>query len=447
MLKLVLLLLSILFIVLSTTKLRLHPFLALLFASLGFGLFSGMPLDTIVDSINSGFGGTLGHIGIVIIAGTIIGTFLEKSGGAFALAESILTKIGKKRIIPVMGIIGYIVSIPVFADSGFVILAPLNKALTKRAGISLAGTAIVLSLCLMISHTLIPPTPGPIAAAGLLEADLGLVILFALPISLLVMFVAWIFAARYAGKTWIDPNPNLTEDEIERTMQNAPSAFKSILPIITPIVLIILKSIADFPTQPFGNGVFSAFVTFVGTPVIALIIGVLLAFLLPKKLTTDNISDSGWVGAGLLNAAIIIMITGAGGVFGKVLQDSGIAGLIGDSLQDVNLGLWLPFMLAAAIKTAQGSSTVAIITTASILAPLMATLGLDSSIMRALAVLTIGSGAMVVSHANDSFFWVVTQMSGMNVNTGYKLHSLGTLILGFVSASFIWLTSLFFSGV
>jgi GntP family gluconate:H+ symporter len=443
MLKLLLLLLSILFIVLSTTKLRLHPFLALLFASLGFGLFSGMPLDIIVESINSGFGGTLGHIGIVIIAGTIIGTFLEQSGGAFALAESILKKIGKKRIIPAMGIIGYIVSIPVFADSGFVILSPLNKALTKRAGISLAGTAIVLSLCLMISHTLIPPTPGPIAAAGLLQADLGLVILLGLPISLLVMLAAWVFAAKVASKMWIDPNPDLTEEEILHTMQHAPGAFKSILPIIMPIVLIILKSIADFPTHPFGEGLLSNIITFIGTPVVALLIGVMLAFSLPKKLTRNMISDAGWVGTGLKNAAIIIMITGAGGVFGKVLQNSGIAQVISESLEDVNLGLWLPFFLAAAIKTAQGSSTVAIITTASILAPLMATLGLDSAMMRALVVLTIGSGAMVVSHANDSFFWVVTQMSGMQVNTGYKLHSLGTLILGVFSAVLIWSVSLF----
>ncbi len=444
MIPILLLFLSIIFIVLSTTKLRLHPFLALLFASIAFGLLSRMPLELIIESINTGFGGTLGHIGIVIIAGTIIGTFLEKSGGAFALAESILKKIGKKRIIPAMGIIGYIVSIPVFADSGFVILSPLNKALTKRAGLSLAGTAIVLSLCLMISHTLIPPTPGPIAAAGLLEADLGLVILFGMPISIIVMLLAWLFASKVAARVWIDPNPELTEADIESTMTHAPGAFKSILPIATPILLIILKSIADFPTHPLGHGLVFKLSSFLGTPVIALLIGVLLAFTLPKKLQKNMLADSGWVGTGLLNAAIIIMITGAGGVFGKVLQNSGIARIIGDLLSETNLGLWLPFILAAAIKTAQGSSTVAIITTASIVAPLLVTLGLDSAAMRALTVLTIGSGAMVVSHANDSFFWVVTQMSNMEVNTGYKLHSLGTLILGLFSAILVWMTSLFF---
>ncbi|MBN1479249.1 GntP family permease [candidate division KSB1 bacterium] len=445
MLKLLLLLFSIVFIIFSTTRLRLHPFLALLFTSIGYGLASAMPMDQIIESINSGFGGTLGHIGIVIIAGTIIGTFLEKSGGAYALAETILHKIGVKRIIPAMGIIGYIVSIPVFADSGFVILSPLNKTLSKRAGISLAATAIVLSLCLTISHTLMPPTPGPIAAAGLLGADLGLVILFATPVSIIVMVLAWIFSDKVAKRVWIDPNPEVTTEHVQKVAKDVPGALKAVLPIFVPIALIVAKSIADMPSHPLGQGVLSDLVTFIGTPVIALFIGVILAFTLPKKLKTEMLSQPGWVGEALTHAAIIIMITGAGGVFGKMLQNSGIAKVIGDILSGVHLGLWLPFILAAAIKTAQGSSTVAIITTASIIAPLMQPLGYTSPAMRALVVLTIGSGAMVVSHANDSFFWVVTQMSNMDVNTGYKLHSLGTLVIGVCAALLVWFLSLFIS--
>lgn len=445
MLKLLLLLFSILFIIFSTTRLRLHPFLALLLAAVAYGLVSGMPVHQIIESINSGFGGTLGHIGIVIIAGTIIGTFLEKSGGAYALAGTILRKIGVKRIIPAMGIIGYIVSIPVFADSGFVILSPLNKALSKRAGISLAATAIVLSLCLTISHTLIPPTPGPIAAAGLLGADLGLVILLALPVSIIVMVLAWIYSGKVANRIWIDPNPELTAEQVQTAAKDAPRASKAVLPIVLPIALIVTKSIADMPSKPLGQGVLADLVSFVGTPVIALFIGVVLAFSLPKKLTRVMVSNAGWVGEGLAHAAIIIMITGAGGVFGKMLQNSGIAQVISEILSGAHLGLWLPFLLAAAIKTAQGSSTVAIITTASIIAPLIETLAFASPIMRVLVVLTIGSGAMVVSHANDSFFWVVTQMSNMDVKTGYKLHSLGTCVIGVCAALLIWLLSLFIS--
>ena len=156
------------------------------------------------------------------------------------------------------------------------------------------------------------------------------------------------------------------------------------------------------------------------------------------------LADSGWVGKGLRNAAIIIMITGAGGAFGKVLQNSALADTIGNALSDVSLGLWLPFIIAATIKTAQGSSTVAIITTASILSPLLSSLGFTSEMAKALIVLSIGAGSMVTSHANDSFFWVVTQMSRMDVKTGYKLQSLGTTILGVSAALIIWIFGLIF---
>ena len=203
-----LLLLSILFIVLSTTRFHLHAFLSLLIAALFFGICSRMPLAEIISSIEAGFGDTLGKIGIVIIAGTIIGTFLEKSGGVYALAESILKVIGKKNVTPAMSMIGFIVSIPVFADSGFVILSPLNKTLTKRAGLSLATTAIALAFGLMVAHTLVPPTPGPIAAAGILGADLAKVILLSIPVGLFTLLFAWFWVSNVASRVHIDPNPN-----------------------------------------------------------------------------------------------------------------------------------------------------------------------------------------------------------------------------------------------
>jgi GntP family gluconate:H+ symporter len=439
----VLLIVSVLFIIISTTKFKLHAFLALLFAAIFFGLLSGMPLQEIVISLEQGFGGTIGKIGIVIIAGTIIGIFLEKSGGAYAMAERILKYIGEKSVPMAMSIIGYIVSIPVFADSGFVILSPLNKALTKRAGISLATTAIALCLGLMVTHTLMPPTPGPIAAAGILEADLGLVIMIALPVSLITLCFGWLWATKFASRTYIDPEPDLTETELRIRLANSPSAFHSFLPILIPILLIILKSISDYPTYPFGTEGLYATISFIGAPVIALLIGVLLAMTLPKKFDKKILSSSGWIGEGLLAAAIIIMITGAGGAFGKVLQNSGIADVIGKGMPGIKLGLWMPFIIAAAIRAAQGSSTVAIITTASVLAPLLGTLGLDSATGKALTVLAIGSGSMVASHANDSFFWIVTQMSGMNVQTGYKLMTVGTIFMGVFACFIIWVASLF----
>jgi GntP family gluconate:H+ symporter len=442
MLLIIVLVLCILFIIGSSTKLKLHPFLALLVAALGFGLFTGMPLPQIVQSINDGFGGTIGYIGIVIIAGTIIGTFLEFSGGAYTLADRILKMIGERRVPLAMSIIGYFVSIPVFADSGFVILSPLNRALSKRANISLAGSAIALSMGLIATHCLVPPTPGPIAAAGILKADLGLVILLGIPVSLIALCSGWLFAVKFAAKIPIDPNPEISEKEIESKIKEAPSAIHSIGPILVPIILIVLRSVAMLPSRPMGEGIIQTIIGFIGEPVIALLIGVLLAFGLPKKLQKSMLSDSGWVGKGLRNAAIIIIITGAGGAFGKILQNSALADTLGNTLSNTTAGIWLPFMIAFTIKTAQGSSTVAIITTASILSPLLPSLGFTSEIAKALMVLSIGAGAMAISHANDSFFWVVTQMSGMDVKTGYKLQSLGTLIIGISAAVAIWIFSL-----
>lgn len=442
MLSVLFLLAGIAFLIVSTTKLKLHPFLALLFTAIGFGFLSGMPLMKIVESINEGFGDTIGKIGIVIIAGTIIGTFLERSGGAFTLADRILKKIGEKNVPLAMGFIGYFVSIPVFADSGFVLLAPLNKALSKKAGISLAGSAIALAIGLMATHCLVPPTPGPLAAAGMLNADLGLVILLSIPVSLFAFFWGWLFAARVASRISIDPNPELSGNDIKKIERDAPGLVWTIMPILVPIVLIVLKSVGNYPAISLGHGWFISLIDFIGNPVIALLIGVLISFKLPKKLSRDMLSTSGWVGAGLLNAAIIIMITGAGGAFGRVLQNSQIVETLGDTLSKARLGIWLPFILAAAIKTSQGSSTVALITTSSIFAPLMDSFGLTSPMALALTVLSIGAGSMVVSHANDSFFWVVTQMSRMDVKTGYQLHMVGSGILGISAGMLIWIISL-----
>jgi len=442
MLLILLLVISVVFIVVSTVKFQLHPFLALIFAAIGFGLFARMPLPEVAKSINDGFGATIGSIGIVIIAGIIIGTFLEHSGGAFAIAERILKIIGQKHVPLAMAIIGYIVSIPVFADSGFVILIPLTRALAKRARISLAGAAIALSLGLTTTHCLVPPTPGPIAAAGILNADLGLVILFGLIVAAFAVATGWVFATKFASKIYIDPNPELSEADVEARLKEAPSAIKAFTPIILPMVLIVIKSVSDFPTHPFGEGYLRNIISFIGAPVIALMIGALLAFRLPKKFDKQMLSTTGWVGQSIIDSAIIITVTGAGGAFGMVLRNSPIADVLSKSLSQANLGIWLPFIIAAALKTAQGSSTVAMITTASLMTPLMSSLGFESAVARALVVSSIAAGAMVVSHANDSLFWVVTQMSKMNVKTGYKLHTVGTLIIGVTSGLIVWVLSL-----
>lgn len=442
--RIVLLILSIVFIVLSTTKFKLHPFLALLFAALGFGLLSGMPPAEIVASVNAGFGDIVGHIGIVIVIGCIIGSFLEESGGAYVMARSIVRLAGEKHVPLAMLIVGYFISVPVYADSGFVIMSPLNKTLTKRAGISLACTATALSLGLTITHCLVPPTPGPVAATAILGADLGTVILIGLVVSLIVCIESYFFITKYASRIYIDPDPdgNLSLDEA--AAGKLPSTLKSFLPVLVPLLLIVLKSVSSFPGDPFGTGMFRNAIGFIGEPVVALLIGMLFSFLLPRRFDTQLLSTGGWVGKALGSAAVIIMITAAGGSFGMVLRDSGIAEVIGESLSRAHLGIWLPFIIAAALKTAQGSSTVAIVTTASLIAPMMEALGFVSPLGKALSVMSVCAGAMVVSHVNDSFFWVVTQMSGMNVKTGCRLHSLGTLFGGLTAMLSVWLIYLIF---
>ena len=439
MTTILLLLLSVAIIVFLTAKLNVHPFLALLFAAIFFGLLSGMELNIIVQSINDGFGITLGKIGVVIVLGVIIGAFLEHSGGAFKLAEIILKIIGKNRVHEAMGLVGFVVSIPVFSDSGFIILNPLNKSLSKKAGLSIVGTATALMLGLMITHVLVPPTPGPIAAAGIIGADVGMVMLIGLIIGVLSLLVAIFYCKKMGAKHYIDSNPAISEDEIQEKIKQAPSAFKSFLPILIPILLIVGKSMVEFNLTPGqAETAWVKFISFVGSPVIALIIGMLFAFLLPRKWDKTILSTTGWVGQALTDASNIILITGAGGIFGTILQNSGIATTLADTLSTANLGIWLPFMICAAIKTAQGSSTVALITTASIIAPLLLSMGFVSEVDKALVVAAIGAGAMVVSHANDSGFWILTQFAGIDVKTGYKVYTLGTFVVGSFAALLVY---------
>jgi gluconate:H+ symporter, GntP family len=447
MLVAILLLICIVFIVISTTRLKLHPFLALLTACFLFGLFSGMPVRQIIESIETGFGGTIGKIGIIIIAGLILGIFLEKSGGAQTMAGIILKLIGPKRVYTAMSIIGYIVSIPVFCDSGFIIISPLNKSLSRQAGLSFTGTSIALALGLLSTHTMVPPTPGPIAAAGILNADLGLVILLGMVVSGFALIITTLFAKKIAGKVQIEPDSQLNNDHINHTPSGTsittPPAWKSFLPIIIPIVLIVFNSIAEFPTHPFGIGKIKDIISFIGNPVVALLIGMIISFTLPAKFERKMLAPDGWVGESLKSASIIILVTGAGGAFGKVLQNSDMGTILGEMIGNSGLGLWLPFLLAAALKTAQGSSTVAIITTASMISPLISPLGFDSEISKAMVVVAIGAGSCVVSHANDSYFWVVTQLSNMSVKQGYKLMSTGSGILGLTAMIILTVLDIF----
>ncbi len=237
-------------------------------------------------------------------------------------------------------------------------------------------------------------------------------------------------------------NDNNTLNEAERILPSIlPSFLNSMMPIVFPIILIGLKSIAEFPTHPFGTEFFFEIIIFIGNPIIALLIGVLLVFRSKKfRVKTDK---KDWLVEGLKNAGIIILITGAGGAFGNVLRDANIGSTIGEIFSSHKLGFFLPFLIAAVLKTAQGSSTVSIITTAAIIAPLIPSFGLDGDISKALVVLAIGAGAMTVSHFNDSYFWVVAQFSGFTTSQALKSFTLATLIQGLTAIITLHLISLF----
>jgi GntP family gluconate:H+ symporter len=427
--SIVYLLLSVIIIIVLTVRLNVHAFFALVIAAIVYALCVGMPLEAIVNSITDGFGSTLGKIGLIIIFGVVIGTFLENTGGAYVLAETILNIVGSRHVTTAMGIVGYFISIPVFADSGFMLMAPIAKSLSKKTLISITGPGIALMLGLSATHTLVPPTPGPVAAAGILDADIGIVMMIGLVVSAVALIPAIIFASRYASRTYIDPNPEVDVATIAQRYKEAPGVLRSSIPILVPIIFIVLKSVIG-SSKPELSHATIRLIEFLGEPSIALLLGVLLCLILPKKLDKQILSASGWIGSAFKNAASILLITGAGGIFGKMLQNSGIAAEVGDTLVNLNIGIFLPFILAAAIKSAQGSSTVALITTASMIAPMMVSLGFTTELQKAMVVISIGSGSMVVSHANDSGFWVLTQLTGMSVGQGYRLQTVGTLVLG-----------------
>ena len=441
MFTLLMIFIALAFIIVAIIKYDIHPFLALFVGAIGYGLITGMSLELIVESISDGFGGVLGKIGLVILLGVIIGTFLEKTGGALVIAQKVLSYIGEKSVVLAMMVTGWILSIPVFGDSAFIMLNPISKSLSFKAKVPYISTTIALTLGITASHSLVPPTPGPIATAGILGADLGIVILWGAIISLVALVPCFYFA-KYAT-TRVVIIPKFAEGE-KTEHHKPPSLGKSSLPIIVPLLFIVLASIANYPTRPFGDNVFTTVLLFIGNPVIALLLGAFASFILPEKFDRKLLSSTGWIGDALIIAAPIILITGAGGVFGKMLQNSGIAEIVSSNLSGAKqLGLLLPFIMALALKTAQGSSTVAMITTASVVAPLLVTLGLDTEMLRAFTVLAIGAGAIAISHANDSFFWVMTQMSGMNIKQGNQTHSLGTLILSCTAISLIFVITLF----
>ncbi|QNL97824.1 GntP family permease [Treponema sp. Marseille-Q4132] len=427
--------------ILAISKLKIHPFIVMTVIAIAVGLLCGMNTEDVINKVKAGFGNILASIGIVILAGTIIGTILEKTGAALTMANTILKLVGKERSVLTMGLTGYVTGIPVFCDSGFVILSPISRALAAQSNKSLAVMATALSAGLYATHCLVPPTPGPIAMAGTLSANLGLVIGIGLLISLPATFMGILYANKVAGKIDIPANPEYTVEELVEKYGKLPGALHSFAPILVPIILIALKSIGDFPSHPFGTGAVKTFCSFIGNPVVALLLGIALATtLIPKSEKKNTLS---WVTDGVTNSAGILAITGAGGAFGEILKSLPLADALSSTLLQMNVGVFLPFIIAAILKSAMGASTVAMILTSAMVAPLMPALGFTSEIGKVLVIMAIGAGSMTVSHANDSYFWVVSQFSDMNTQQAYKCQTGVTLVQGITTIVVVFIVSLF----
>ncbi|PIE98943.1 MAG: gluconate transporter [Treponema sp.] len=433
--------------IIAISKLKIHPFLAIMAISLLLAFSAGIPLVKIPSIIGAGFSGTFKGIGIVIIFGALIGAILEKTGAALKLSDMVVKVVGKKHPELAMLLMGWVVSIPVFCDSGFVILNPIRKALVQRTKTSSVAMTVALSAGLYISHVFIPPTPGPIAAASTLGIGSNLLLVIGMGVlaSILPLTVGYFFA-KFIGKkvTSSDEVSNgdtvKSYEELVASYGKLPSGLSAIAPIIVPILLMAISSIVNMVKM---EGNFAIVLRFLGTPIVALAVGILFGLILFK---TQKTSETFY---NLTNETLkvvgpILFVTAAGGVLGKVIASSNLVAYISANAGVLKaVGIFFPFLLAAILKSAQGSSTVAITTTAGILAPLMAPLGLDTVTLSALTVMAIGAGAMTVSHANDSYFWVVTNFGGLKAQEGYKTQTLMTLVIGITGIIGIFILSLF----
>ncbi|MGA0384743.1 MAG: GntP family permease [Flavobacteriaceae bacterium] len=400
------------FIIYGTSKLKWPAFLVLLLASLFLALATGVNPQEIGPLLSEGFGKTVKSIGLLIVFGSVIGVALEQSGATKRIAISMLSKLSFLPLPYTVAIIGYLVSIPVFCDSAFVILSSLNKRLSQKSGVPQLALTIALSTGLFATHVLIPPTPGPLAAAANLELnDLGLLIIMGGSVAFLLMLVGAAFAQRISKRVSLEIQLPETEEE---NVEQLPSLKLAIAPIFIPLLLIGLSS--------FSNH-------FKIDPTLALGVGMVLSFRL-GRFTKIKSFLSEVVNKGIQTAAPILLITAMGGTLGLVISKLPIAEFVAGHLLHPELGLLIPFLIAALLKSAQGSSTVAIITASAMVFPMLTTLGLDSDLGKTWVVIAVGIGSMTVSHANDSYFWIVSQFGNLSVKEAYRYHTFATLLQG-----------------
>lgn len=428
---------SILAIIFLTSRIKLNAFISLFLVSLFLAL-TAIPNADILKILKDGFGSTMGSIGFLIIFGAVIAIVLEKSGGALSIATYMLSKTGEKKAPVALGITGFLAGLPIFCDSGYIILSGLAKSFSAKTRIAMPYIAIVLACSLYSVHCLVPTHPGALAASGIMNVNIGnfilLGIIFAIPGALAAFLWTRMMTKNKAYQ------PAHADFENDHSEIKLPSPFLSLLPVVVPLLLITLASsfaVLGWKDQNY----FFRIILFIGQPIIALFAGMLLSFLLLKDTGLKKLN--GIFETAIEKAGPILIVTAAGGMFGSVIKETGIGAEAGNFLSKTGLGLAVPFLIAFLMKTAQGSSTVAIITTASFIAPMLTMLGLDSETGKLLATLAMGAGSMMISHANDSYFWVITKFSDIETDVTLKIYSTATIIMGLTVFACIWISVLF----
>jgi GntP family gluconate:H+ symporter len=429
-------------IIVLTATYRVHAFFALLIAAALVGLGMHMPVLGVVGAIRDGFGNIMNSLGLIIVLGTTLGVLLEHTGSTKVLADFVLRRTGERRASLAMSLTGFLVGLPIFCDSGYIILSGLNKSVARRTGVPVIIMSVSLASGLYAVHCLIPPHPGAAAAAGALGVDFGELILMGLPAAVVAMVVGhwW---ANYAGRKFaavvapVHPGDPVYPGDPEpaSSIRRYPSVLRAFLPIGVPVFLIAGRSFLTMDKTADSGWIHA--LSFLGDPVIALSAGVLLAFFAGRGWTKEE------VGRLLQEAAEkaggILVIIGAGGGFGAVLAAIHPGRYFGTMLSAGSPGLLFPFLLTFLLKTAQGSSTVAIITAASIVQPLLPVLGLHGAHANLFCVLAMGAGSMMISHANDAYFWVITKFSGLDMRSMLSVYSVATLLMGLAAMGAVYL--------
>jgi gluconate:H+ symporter, GntP family len=425
----ILLLVSILLIILLSSKYKFNTFYVLFVVAILVGIIAQFSGEEVIKNLKAGFGHTLEKIGLLIILGTTLGVILDKTKATISIANFILAKTGEKKAGIAITLIGFLIGLPIFCDSGFIVLSGLLHSLGKKVKNSEVFFTLCLAGSLYAVHCLVPPHPGITAAAGQMNVELGqtmiLGTLLAIPTTLIVYF--W---AKFAGKKYQELYVEQFENqELKISSDNAylPNPLQSFLPIIIPILLISIKSIVLLDATIFSEKIVSI-IKFIGEPVMALFVGIILAISLFRKI--DKLEINHLLENAIEKAGPILAIIAIGGAFGEIIKLLDLGKVFGEMLVENKLGLLIPFLLTVLFKTAQGSSTVAIISSASIVLPLLPSLGLDSEWGRQSTLMSMGAGSMMVSHANDAYFWVVSRFGNLNTNLAIKSYSTMTFLMG-----------------